>query len=149
MLFTVRCLIAKVLVTKGFHFDQSTNMKLNVSSVNPSSLTRHEQDCLRYMAIAAYPYETCGLIHKHNIIVELPNTFAGDHKLGYDMEFNLHDPTIKAIWHSHPNGLEVPSRDDIPCIQLLAERGFNFHHVIVTPKAVFEYEAKLIDSSAA
>lgn len=122
-------------------------MELSLNRIQPPTISDQAQTALRYMAIAAYPYETCGLIHKHGIIVEHPNTFAGDHKLGYDMEFDLHDPTIKAIWHTHPGGLEVPSRDDLPCIRLLAERGFKFHHIIVTPKGVYEYEAKLVDSA--
>lgn len=91
---------------------------------------------LRVLAIEGYPFEVCGIIHKHDIVHQYPNTFCGDHRLGFDLEVDIQDDTIKAIWHSHPGGLLKPSSDDIPCMESLALHGYNFPWVIVTPKVV-------------
>lgn len=95
---------------------------------------------LKYLAIAGYPQEVCGILHPHNIIHQYPNTFCGDHRLGFDMEVDIHDNVaIKAIWHSHPGGLLEPSRDDIPCMETLAIHGYNYPWIIVTPKDVTQW----------
>ena len=115
---------------------------LTVVRVEPLTISIDLEKQLRYLAIAGYPEEVCGVIHEHNIVHQYPNVFAGDRCLGFDMEIDIHDPTIKALWHSHPQGLEQPSDDDFPCMKLLEEHGFHFHHIIVTPRRVIEYEVK-------
>lgn len=94
---------------------------------------------LRFLAIQGYPYEVCGVLHTHNIIHQYPNTFCGDRKHGFDMEINVQDDTIKALWHSHPDGPDEPSADDLPCMRMLIDHGYNFPWIIVTPKAVTEW----------
>jgi proteasome lid subunit RPN8/RPN11 len=122
--------------------------ELDVKLVSPSTITRDDQIYLQYLAEIARPLETCGVIHRDGRIVEYNNTFDGDRKLGFDMEIDIHDDSIVAIWHSHPGGLSRPSQDDLPCIKLLLEHGFHFHHVIVTPIVVVEFEAVLFDLTA-
>lgn len=116
---------------------------LQLKLVQPLSIPLDVEKNLRYLAIAGYPFEVCGIIHTHNIVHQYANVYAGDHCLGFDMEIDLDDPTIKAIWHSHPQGLEHPSDDDYPCMQSLAEHGFLFRQFIVTPKRVLEYDVSL------
>lgn len=94
---------------------------------------------LKYLAIEGYPLEVCGVLHAHNIVHQYQNTFCGDKALGFDMEVDIHDNDIKAVWHSHPGGLISPSRDDIPCMQHLAEHGFVYPWIIVTPKEVTQW----------
>lgn len=119
---------------------------LRLERVEPSTISPHTQLALQYMAIEGWPNEVCGVIYTHGIVVQYPNTFCGDKTKGFDMEIDIVDD-IRAIWHSHPGGMDHPSADDIPCIELLAQHGFTFHHVIVTPKAVHEFEAR-IDNTA-
>ena len=123
-------------------------MELCLVPVEPPSISDKAQVDLQVLAIEGYPFEVCGAIYTHEIIVQYPNTFSGDHRKGFDMEIDLHRD-IKAIWHSHPGGLTTPSQDDLPCIKFLTEHGYTFHHIIVTHKAVFEYRAELVDQSAA
>lgn len=113
-----------------------------------ATLSNLVQKQLLDFAIAGYPYEVCGLIHEHGIVHQYYNTFFGDKTTGFDFEFDISDPTIKAIWHSHPRGLEQPSHDDLPCIQSILEHGYTFNHIIVTPRRVIEYKAELVDTSA-
>lgn len=94
---------------------------------------------LRYLAIDGYPNEVCGVLHSHNIVHQYANTFSGDHELGFDMEVDIIDCDIKAIWHSHPGGLREPSHDDIPCMEQLASHGYAFPWLIVTPKEVTQW----------
>jgi proteasome lid subunit RPN8/RPN11 len=99
---------------------------------------------LRYLAIAGYPFEVCGIIHEHGIIHQYRNVFCGNKEHGFDMEVDIDDPSIKAIWHSHPNGLAKPSEDDLPCMKLMVEHGFVFPWIIVTPKCVTAWQYLLI-----
>jgi|SRR4051812_22074602 proteasome lid subunit RPN8/RPN11 len=94
---------------------------------------------LKTLAIQGYPFEVCGVLHAHNIIHQYANTFVGDRTHGFDMEIDVHDTSIKAIWHSHPNGLARPSNDDIPCMESLARHGYNYPWLIVTPRSVTEW----------
>jgi proteasome lid subunit RPN8/RPN11 len=94
---------------------------------------------LKILAMGGYPNEVCGIIHEHGIIHQYPNTFCGDHSLGFDMEIDIHDPSIRAIWHSHPKGLTTPSRDDLPCMETMISHGFNYPWIIVTPTLVTEW----------
>lgn len=112
-----------------------------------ATLSQRDQDSLLDMAITGLPFEVCGLVHTHGIIHQYANLFCGDHRNGFDFEFDPHDPTIKAMWHSHPGGLESPSHDDIPCIKSLLEHGFTFNHIIVTPRRVLEYKVELVDTT--
>jgi proteasome lid subunit RPN8/RPN11 len=94
------------------------------------------QKHLRYLAIQGFPYEVCGILHEHNIIHQYPNTFHGDRRHGFDMEVDIQDCSIRAIWHSHPLGPDGPSDDDFPCIQSLAMHGVHYPWLIVTPKTI-------------
>lgn len=94
---------------------------------------------LKVMAMGGYPNEVCGVIHEHAIIHQYPNTFCGDKAHGFDMELDLEDSTIRAIWHSHPNGPAEPSTDDLPCMQSLISHGFTYPWLIVTPTLVTEW----------
>lgn len=121
---------------------------IELKVVYPPTFTRDDKLYLQFIAITNEPYEACGVIHADGRIIQYPNTFDGDLRAGFDMEIDVHDDTITAIWHTHPRGLQEPSKDDLPCIELLARHGFDFHHVIVTSKDVVEYEAVLIDQAA-
>lgn len=94
---------------------------------------------LMMIAAEGFPLEVCGVIHSRNIIHQYPNTFAGDKRHGFDMEVDIDDRSIRALWHSHPFGPEEPSTDDIPCMDSLAQHGFNYPWIIVTPKSVTEW----------
>lgn len=94
---------------------------------------------LRVLAFEGLPNEVCGVIHTHNIIHQLPNTFCGDRRHGFDMEIDVHDDSIKAIWHSHPKGPAEPSKDDIPCMENLISHGFNYPWIIVAPDSITEW----------
>jgi proteasome lid subunit RPN8/RPN11 len=94
---------------------------------------------LHSLALSGMPNEVCGVIHKHNIIHQYPNTFCGDHRLGFDMEIDIHDDTIKAVWHSHPGGLAAPSSDDVPCMEQLAAHGYSYPWIIVTSKSITQW----------
>jgi proteasome lid subunit RPN8/RPN11 len=111
----------------------------NLKQITRLSISDGTVRDLKNMALGGYPYEICGLIHPHNIIHQYPNTFCGNRELGFDMEVDIHDDQIKAIWHSHPGGLTMPSRDDIPCMQRLAAHGYNYPWIIVTAKEVTEW----------
>lgn len=91
---------------------------------------------LRWFMARGMPYEVCGIVHRNHLVTQYDNTFGGDKRHGFDMEIDLNDPDIVALWHTHPNGLPMPSRDDIPCMKLLAEHGFWFPWVIVTPTTI-------------
>lgn len=112
---------------------------MKLDEVAPLTISMDDRIYLQYLANRT-DEEVCGVVYVDGRIVELPNTFCGDKHRGFDMEIDLEDD-IAAIWHSHPNGLTRPSEDDMPCINLLAEHGFNFHYLIVTEFAVHEYEA--------
>lgn len=100
------------------------------------------------LAIIGMPNEVCGVIHTHNIIHQYQNVFQGDKSRAFDMEIDIGDPSIKAIWHSHPRGLERPSADDVPCVESLLRCGLSFNYIIVTPRDVFEFKADLVDTLA-
>lgn len=113
-----------------------------IELVVPHSFSPMIEKQLRMLAVQGYPEEVCGVIHSSGIIHQYPNTFCGDHKLGFDMEVDIHDDSIRAIWHSHPGGLLSPSTDDIPCMAHLANHGYNYPWLIVTLKAVTEWVFK-------
>lgn len=109
-------------------------MSIVVADLNLSIKSKKD---LRILALQGMPEEVCGIICPHNIIVQLPNTFAGDRCHGFDMEVDMgNSGHIKAIWHSHPTGPDFPSKDDIPSMNLLAERGLTYPWLIVTHKHV-------------
>lgn len=118
-------------------------MKVNVRLVTPISLPATAQKHLRNLALAGMPEEVCGAIYTHNIIVQYKNTFTGDRRHGFDFKLSPSND-IKAIWHSHPTGPDKLSDDDIVCIRELIENGYNFRHILVTPKEIMEYEAVLL-----
>lgn len=94
---------------------------------------------LQWKALKGHPNEVCGYISKYGNVVELPNTFAGDRKHGFDMEVDLDEP-IAAFWHSHPSGPGYPSKDDIPAMELLASHGFKFPWLIVAPGSITNWQ---------
>lgn len=112
---------------------------MSMIQIHSLDIPPHVLKDLQIMAADGAPNEVCGVLHSHNIIHQYPNTFAGDHKLGFDMEVDIHDGTIKAIWHSHPGGLSEPSRDDLVCIKELASHGYNYPWIIVTSKDVTQW----------
>lgn len=109
---------------------------MSVTQIVVSALTQRIEDDLQYFALAGSPNEVCGLIHSHGIIHQYANTFCGDKQRGFDMEVDIRDMDIKAIWHSHPGGLNKPSGDDEQCMKQLFEHGYNFPWIIVTSKEV-------------
>lgn len=92
------------------------------------------RDLLNF-ALIGMPYEVCGIIHSHNIIHQLPNTFAGDKRNGFDMTVPA-GTDVKYVWHSHPSGLTMPSRDDTPMMELLAKNGHPYPWLIITSSSV-------------
>ena len=102
-------------------------------------ISPHMAKDLQNLAFDGYPLEVCGLIHDHNIIHQYPNTFCGDKHHGFDMEVDIADD-VKAIWHSHPTGPEGLTGDDLECMELLANRGFNYPWIVVTLKTVTAWE---------
>lgn len=90
-------------------------------------------------ALNGHPNEVCGYITVRGDIVDVPNTFNGDRKHGFDMEIDL-DAPISKIWHSHPTGPQCPSMDDIPAMAALSAHGFKYPWIIVAPGGVFEWE---------
>ncbi len=101
-------------------------------------LPRITQIELMRRALNGHPNEVCGYITKRGEIVDVPNTFDGDRKHGFDMEIDL-DAPISKIWHSHPTGPIHPSIDDIPAMEALSTHGFKFPWVIVAPGGVTEW----------
>lgn len=95
---------------------------------------------LRYLAIAGYPFEVCGTIHEYGVIHNCQNVFCGDKRHGFDMEVDIEDKSIVAIWHSHLNGLVEPSKDDLLGMELMATHGLVFPWVIATPKCVTAWQ---------
>lgn len=94
---------------------------------------------LKTLAIQGYPFEVCGVVCENEIIRQHANTFPGDRTHAFDMEIDLSDKSIKAIWHSHPDGPAGPSTNDIPCMESLASHGYNYPWLIVTPQSVTEW----------
>lgn len=107
----------------------------------PFLLTDEVRSSLRVLALSGYPYEVCGLIHSHNIIHQYQNTYLGDTMHGFDMEVDIHND-IKAIWHSHPNGPDCVSDDDLRGMEALASQGFSYPWIIVTPYTVTAWHFK-------
>ena len=101
-------------------------------------LPRITQIELMRRALNGHPNEVCGYITKRGEIVDVPNTFDGDRKHGFDMEIDL-DAPISKIWHSHPTGPIHPSIDDIPAMEALSTHGSKFPWVIVAPGGVTEW----------
>lgn len=107
-----------------------------LKEVQLQALTDKIKHDLQILAKDGYPYEICGLLHPHGILHQYPNTFCGDQRHGFDMEIDLPDSHIVAIWHSHPGGTEKPSSDDQECMQHLLDHGFDFPWIIVTDRSV-------------
>lgn len=121
-------------------FSDQRLIESRIKPVYPLTLSMTQQRELRNIAAGGYPKEVCGVIHTHGIIHVLPNIFNGDQTLAWDMEYNIEDPSVRYIWHSHPRGLLVPSVDDVPCMEQVADMGYHFKWLIVTLKEVREYE---------
>lgn len=100
---------------------------------------------LRYLAIEGYPLEVCGAIYPHGV-VQYRNVHCEPDQ-NYDAEIDLED--VKAIWHSHPDGPDAPSEQDIVFMNHCAAHGLHIHHIIVTPKSVHEYEVVSDSSTSA
>ena len=95
---------------------------------------------LQLLAMDGHPNEICGVLHPHHIIHQYPNVFCADHRLGFDMDVELRNHEIVAIWHSHPGGLTTPSRDDLKAMQQLCLQGYSYPWIIVTNKSVTAWE---------
>jgi proteasome lid subunit RPN8/RPN11 len=107
------------------------------------TLSPKTAESLVTLALAGLPYEVCGLIYEHDIVVQYPNISCGNKKHSFDMEADICD--AKAMWHSHPTGPDYPSEDDLPCIETLLNLGIDIRHIVVTPKSVNEFTARLVD----
>jgi proteasome lid subunit RPN8/RPN11 len=114
-------------------------MNFTYHRVEPRTISKYQARILKRIAHSELPIEACGVILRDGTIVEYPNTCPNPEH-GFDFAAQLNH-NIKAIWHSHPNGLTTPSDDDLPMIETLARRGFNCHHLIVTAENVYEYAA--------
>lgn len=118
-------------------------MSVMLARVERMSIPARIAKDLRTLALQGMPYEVCGLVYQHNIIVQYPNISCGDKKHSFDMEADVAD--AKAMWHSHPTGPDMPTKDDMSCIEMLEKMGIHIGHIIVTPSTVHEYEALVID----
>ena len=107
------------------------------------SISRKTALLLLDKAFDGTPDEVCGVIHYDGTITELPNSFVGDTRHGFDMEIDIEDGTVQYIWHSHPRGPDMPSCDDRGCMELLESHGYHFQWLIVAPRGVYEYEVKV------
>lgn len=108
-----------------------------ILAVRPLTITPKMETDLIGLAQCDHPREACGLIFNDNIIVAYGNT-APDPMHGFDFEAVLNND-VKAVWHSHPNGLIYPSRDDYPMMATIYSAGFNCHFIIVANDEVYEY----------
>lgn len=94
---------------------------------------------LQILARDGLPYEVCGIIHSHHIIHQYPNVFHGDRKHGFNMDVDISSFDVRAVWHSHPRGLNRPSSDDLICMEDLASQGYTVPWIIVTRNEVTEW----------
>lgn len=101
-------------------------------------LSPQQQDHLRVLAKQGYPYEVCGVVYEHDIIVQY-NNVSPTPEVNFDAEFDIADG-VKAIWHSHPNGPNMLSDEDVSFIEQCEAQGFHFRHILVTPSEVKEFE---------
>lgn len=109
------------------------------SEVEIPGLTEEVKHNLQLLAMYGMPNEVCGVLHPNHIIHQYPNTFCGDTKHGFDMEIDIKDMDIVAIWHSHPRGPNNPSDDDTVCMKHLYDHGYRFPWIIVTNQDVKAY----------
>lgn len=106
---------------------------------------------LREMCLAGKPQEVCGAIYYGDIVVQYPNIlkndqFSNDHHFAAAIDLQMNGKDLRAVWHSHPSGPTEPSETDKDFMRVMAERGYTFNHIIVTPNEVVEYEAVLVDA---
>lgn len=123
-------------------------VKKMIRQVSLINITDRMISDLQGIALTGVPNEVCGVIHEHNIIHQYANTFCGDKRLGFDMEVDIKDCTIKAVWHSHPAGSIGPSPDDIQCMEQLATHGYNFPWLIITSKEITQWIYEPLHMSA-
>lgn len=109
-------------------------MRLVETAVN---LPQHTQDLLQLMAACEHPFEACGAVFKDGRVEQYEN-ICDEPEHGFDAYIDF-TPDIDMIWHSHPNGLEWPSRQDMPTMNAAAEEGHNFRWGIVTPGGLKVY----------
>ena len=118
---------------------------MSAEQITPGFLTSKIIKDLQTLAIIGMPNEVCGVIHRHSIIHQYPNTFYGNHTHGFDMEVDIHDDTLLALWHSHPGGMREPSMDDLPCMEELARHGYDYPWLIVTGKEVTAWKFTTVE----
>ena len=109
-------------------------------------LSEHQRKHLRNLALQGMPNEVCGVVYEHDIIVQYQNC-SSNPEHSFDAEIDIGDVGVKAIWHSHPSGMDGPSADDLKFIEWCVAHDHNFHHIIVTSNTVNEFKAKLVDKA--
>lgn len=96
------------------------------------------------------PHEVCGTIDFNNCIHGYENITQSDPCHSFDMDLKREDALkTKIIWHSHPNGPEYPSGDDIPAIRQMTMSGWHFGWIVISPGGVFEYAVYDVDINTA
>jgi proteasome lid subunit RPN8/RPN11 len=99
----------------------------------PVDMPRSTVDLLALMANCELPYEACGVVYRDGRVVQYPNQ-CDEPEHGFDALVPLTDD-IDIIWHSHPNGMAWPSRQDMPMINAHPQ----FRWLIVTPDGSYMY----------
>lgn len=92
---------------------------------------------LLHLARQGLPEEVCGTISVDGYIAEYDNISTCNRCHSFDMEIDLDD--VGKIWHSHPNGPNCPSSDDIPNMESLFKVGYKFNWIIIGPTGVSEW----------
>lgn len=88
-------------------------------------------DALRIMVNCDLPFEACGVIYNDGRIRQYDN-ICDEPEHGFDAYIDF-TPDIDVIWHSHPNGLMWPSRQDMPTMNAAASEGLDYRWLIITP----------------
>ena len=81
-------------------------------------LPKSTQDLLMLMMFCDAPFEACGIIRLSGQVEQYLN-IAKNPEHGFDAVVDNRTNDVDVVWHSHLNGLEWPSRDDIPMMESL------------------------------
>lgn len=97
----------------------------------PVDLPAATQDTLLLMATTGMPFEVCGVIYNNGSILQYEN-LCEEPEHGFDAYIDF-TSDIDVIWHSHPNGLMWPSRQDMPTMNAAANDGLDYRWLIINP----------------
>ncbi|QHB37430.1 hypothetical protein SEA_AIKOY__23 [Mycobacterium phage Aikoy] len=95
-------------------------------------LPQHTLDLLELMAICDAPFESCGVVLKDGSVCRYENV-CDEPEHGFDATLEHDLEAVDIIWHSHPNGLQWPSRQDMPTIEEVTGYGHEIRWGIITP----------------